>query len=53
VFATLRASRPPSGSRSAKNDEYIGPGYINHDAFGQVTAARDSRRIQLALRFTF
>jgi hypothetical protein len=22
-------------------------------AFGQVTAARDSRRIQLALRFTF
>jgi hypothetical protein len=95
---------PPSDANrigNAKNDEYIGPGYVNHDfslfrnvalpghknlqfraelynalnsmqvstvnttatfdttgkqtnaAFGQVTAARDSRRIQLALRFTF
>ncbi len=96
--------QPPSDPNrigSAKSDEYIGPGYVNHDisifknvpmksrrtlqfraelynafnsmqvstvntaatfdstgkqtnaAFGQVTAARDSRRIQLALRFTF
>jgi hypothetical protein len=95
---------PPSDPNrigNAKNDEYIGPGYVNHDfslfrnialpghrnlqfraelynalnsmqvstvnttatfdangkqtnaAFGQVTAARDSRRIQLAARFTF
>jgi hypothetical protein len=95
---------PPSDPNrigNSTNDEYIGPGYINHDfslfrnipisgsktlqfrfemynalnsmqvstvntaatfdtsgkqtnaAFGQVTAARDSRRIQLALRFTF
>jgi hypothetical protein len=95
---------PPSDTNRIGNstsDEYIGPGYINHDfflfknfalpsnrnlqfrcelynalnsmqvsgvnttatfdstgkqtnaAFGQVTSARDSRRIQLALRFTF
>ena len=102
-FKTECIQRPSDPNRvgNAKNDEYIGPGYINHDfslfknvtfaghrmlqfraelynafnsmqvstvnttatfdtngnqtnaAFGQVTAARDSRRIQLALRFTF
>jgi hypothetical protein len=102
-FKTECIARPGDPNRigNAKNDEYIGPGYINHDfslfknvtfagrrtlqfraelynalnsmqvsavnttatfdasgkqtnaAFGQVTAARDSRRIQLALRFTF
>ena len=97
----IAAPSDPNRIGNAKNDEYIAPGYVNHDvfvfrnvalpgrknlqfrvelynalnsmqvstvnttaqfdstgkqtnaAFGQVTAARDSRRIQLALRFTF
>jgi hypothetical protein len=102
-FNTDCIKAPSDANRvgNAKNDEYIAPGYINHDfsifknvplksrrtlqfraelynafnsmqvstvntaaifdttgkqtnaAFGQVTAARDSRRIQLAARFTF
>ena len=102
-FKTECIQPPADANRvgNARNDEYLGPGYINHDfslfknvsfagrralqfraelynafnsmqvstvnttaqfdasgkqtnaAFGQVTAARDSRRIQLALRFTF
>jgi hypothetical protein len=97
----IAAPTGPNRLGNAKSDEYISPGYINHDfsifknvplksrrtlqfrcelynalnsmqisgvnttatfdstgkqtnaSFGQVTAARDSRRIQLALRFTF
>ena len=98
----IQAPSDPNRVGNSTSDEYIGPGYINHDfslfknialpwagktlqfrcelynalnamevstvnttaqfdttgkqtnaAFGQVTAARDSRRIQLALRFTF
>jgi Carboxypeptidase regulatory-like domain/TonB-dependent Receptor Plug Domain len=102
-FKTECIARPGDPNRlgNAIGDEYIAPGYINHDisifknvsmrssrvlqfraelynafnsmqvstvntgatfdangtqtnaAFGQVTAARDSRRIQLAIRFTF
>jgi Carboxypeptidase regulatory-like domain/TonB-dependent Receptor Plug Domain/TonB dependent receptor len=98
----IQAPSDPNRLGNSTSDEYINPGYINHDisifknialpwphktlqfrcelynalnamevssvnttavfdttgkqtntAFGQVTAARDSRRIQLALRFTF
>ncbi len=103
-FKTECIQAPSDANRvgNSTSDEYIGPGYVNHDfslfknialpwqgktlqfraefynalnamevstvntaavfdptgkqtnsAFGQVTAARDSRRIQLALRFTF
>jgi Carboxypeptidase regulatory-like domain/TonB-dependent Receptor Plug Domain len=102
-FKTECVARPADPNRlgNAIGDEYIAPGYVNHDisifknvslksrrvlqfraelynalnsmqvssvnttatfdangnqtnaAFGQVTAARDSRRIQLAVRFTF
>jgi hypothetical protein len=97
----VAAPSDPNRIGNAIGDEYIAPGYVNHDisifknvslksrrvlqfraelynafnsmqvstvntaatfdttgkqtnaAFGQVTAARDSRRIQLAVRFTF
>jgi len=102
-FKTECVAPPSDPNRigNAVGDEYIAPGYVNHDisifknvslkshrvlqfraelynafnsmqvstvntaatfdsngrqtnaAFGQVTAARDSRRIQLAVRFTF
>jgi len=103
-FKTECIQAPSDANRvgNSTSDEYIGPGYVNHDfslfknialpwprktlqfraefynalnamevstvnttatfdptgkqtnaAFGQVTSARDSRRIQLAVRFTF